>query len=71
MVGCGRFEYYREKADLRNAGAEVLDEEAVADGNLVTSRRPKDIPGFNRVMIKLFAGARGHFLRGCQRAARA
>ena len=48
------------RTDLRNAGAEVVDEEAVVDGNLVTSRKPDDIPAFNREMIKLFAAARGH-----------
>src|SRR5580700_5983142 len=47
------------RTDLRNAGAEVLDQEAVVDGNMVTSRAPDDIPAFNREMIKLFAGARG------------
>src|SRR5438477_9202321 len=47
------------RTDLRNAGAEVVDEEAVVDGNLVTSRKPDDIPAFNREMIKLFASARG------------
>jgi protease I len=43
------------KTDLINAGAEWVDEEAVVDGNLVTSRKPDDIPAFNREMIKLFA----------------
>jgi protease I len=33
------------RTDLRNAGAEVLDQEAVVDGNMVTSRAPDDIPG--------------------------
>jgi protease I len=47
------------RTDLRNAGAEVVDEEAVVDGNLVTSRKPNDIPAFSREMIKLFASARG------------
>jgi protease I len=46
------------QTDLRNAGAEWVDEQAVVDGNLVTSRRPDDIPAFNREMISLFAGAR-------------
>ncbi len=41
------------KTDLRNAGAEWVDEEVVVDGNLVTSRNPGDIPAFNREMIKL------------------
>ncbi len=43
------------QTDLRNAGAVWVDEEAVVDGNLLTSRRPQDIPAFNRAMIALFA----------------
>jgi len=46
------------KSDLRNAGARWVDEEVVVDGNLVSSRKPDDIPAFNREMIKLFGGAR-------------
>jgi protease I len=48
------------KTDLRNAGANWVDRESVRDGHLVTSRKPDDIPAFNREMIQLFAeGARG------------
>jgi deglycase len=43
------------QTDLRNAGAVWVDEEAVVDGNLLTSRRPQDIPAFNQAMIALFA----------------
>ena len=43
------------KTDLRNAGAEWVDKEAVTDGNLVTARKPDDIPAFNRAMIELFS----------------
>jgi protease I len=43
------------KTDLRNAGAEWVDQEVVVDGNLVTSRKPDEIPAFNREMIDLFA----------------
>lgn len=43
------------KTDLKNAGANWVDEEAVVDGNLITSRKPQDIPAFNRGMIELFA----------------
>ena len=43
------------KTDVRNAGAEWVDEKVVVDGNLVTSRKPDDIPAFNREMIGLFA----------------
>lgn len=46
------------KTDLKNAGAEWVDQETVVDQGLVTSRSPDDIPAFNRVMIKLFAEAR-------------
>lgn len=44
------------QTDLRNAGANWVDEECVVDGNLVTSRKPDDIPAFNAAMVKLFAG---------------
>lgn len=44
------------KTDLTNAGAEWVDKEVVVDENLVTSRKPDDIPAFNREAIKLFAG---------------
>lgn len=43
------------QAELKNAGAEWVDEEVVVDDSLVTSRKPEDIPAFNREMIKLFA----------------
>lgn len=48
------------RTDLENAGADWVDQEAVVDRDLVTSRKPDDIPtAFNREMIKLFAEARG------------
>lgn len=40
------------RTDLANAGAIVLDEEVVVDGNLITSRKPDDIPAFNRAVIE-------------------
>jgi deglycase len=43
------------KTDLENAGAEWVDQEACVDGNLVSSRKPEDIPAFNREMLALFA----------------
>ncbi len=45
------------KTDLENAGAKWVDKEVVVDGNLVSSRKPDDIPAFNREMIKLFSRA--------------
>jgi protease I len=43
------------KTDLRNAGANWVDRESVRDGQLLTSRKPDDLPAFNRQMIQLFA----------------
>ncbi len=43
------------QTDLRNAGAEWIDEEMVRDGNLVSSRKPDDIPAFNRGILELFS----------------
>lgn len=48
------------KTDLKNAGANWVDEEVVVDQGLVTSRSPDDMAAFNRETIKLFADARGH-----------
>ena len=46
------------RTDLKNAGAEVVDEEAVVDGNLVTSRAPDDLPAFCAKLIEMIgAGA--------------
>lgn len=50
--------YHTIQDDLKNAGANWVDREAVVDGNWVTSRKPDDIPAFNREMIKLFASKR-------------
>jgi protease I len=46
------------KTDIRNSGGEWVDEEVVVDDNLVTSRKPDDLPAFNREVLKLFAQAR-------------
>ncbi|WP_141734116.1 type 1 glutamine amidotransferase domain-containing protein [Oligoflexus tunisiensis] len=43
------------KTDLINAGAQWMDQEVVTDQGLVTSRKPADIPAFNRKMIEEFA----------------
>jgi protease I len=45
------------RTDLRNAGAEVVDQEVVTDGNITTSRSPDDIPAFCRRIIEEFAKA--------------
>jgi len=52
------------ETDLKNAGANWVDKEVVIDGEIVTSRKPDDIPAFNREMIRLFSeGARQAPLR--------
>ena len=45
------------QTDLKNAGARWVDEEVVVDGKLVTSRKPDDLPAFNRETIRLVAAA--------------
>ena len=50
--------YYTIQDDIRNAGGNWVDQEMVRDGNLVTSRSPKDLPAFNPAMIQLFSEAR-------------
>jgi protease I len=45
------------RTDLRNAGAIWMDDAAVTDGNLVSSRKPDDIPAFNAAMVELFSHA--------------
>jgi protease I len=44
------------QTDLRNAGAEWVDEEVHVDGRLVSSRKPDDLPSFNRKVVEVFAG---------------
>lgn len=44
--------------DLRNAGAEWTDTECVRDRNWVSSRKPDDLPVFNREIVKLFGELR-------------
>ena len=41
------------RTDLRNAGANVVDQPAVTDGNIVTSRNPDDVPAFTEAVIRL------------------
>jgi protease I len=55
------------KTDLRNAGAEWTDAEVVCDRGLVTSRKPDDLPAFNRKLIEEIAEGR-HERRGAKRA---
>jgi protease I len=47
------------RTDLRNAGAKVVDEPAVTDGNLVTSRNPDDVEAFTDALIALIERSPG------------
>ena len=43
------------RTDLTNAGANVVDQEVAIDGNLITSRKPDDIPAFSKALIDALA----------------
>lgn len=47
--------YHTIQDDIRNAGGNWQDQETVRDRNWVSSRKPQDIPAFNRAMIELFS----------------
>jgi protease I len=55
--------------DLRNAGAQWVDAECVVDNGLVTSRKPDDLPAFNRKMIEEFAEGRHDRAKGSRATA--
>jgi protease I len=57
------------QTDLRNAGANWVDQEVVVDAGLVSSRKPDDLPAFNAKIVEEFA--EGKHLESAQRAQRA
>ncbi len=44
------------RTDLKNAGANIVDREVAVDGNLITSRKPDDIPAFTEALIAAIEG---------------
>jgi len=48
------------RTDLKDAGADWIDQEVVVDQGMVTSRKPDDIPAFNAKLIEEFAEGRHH-----------
>jgi protease I len=49
--------YPSVRTDLRNAGANAVDEEVAIDGNLISSRTPEDLPAFCAALVDRFASA--------------
>jgi protease I len=47
--------FYTIQDDMRDAGAEWIDQDVVVDGSIITSRKPDDIPAFNRELIAMLA----------------
>jgi protease I len=45
------------KTDLKNAGANWVDQEVATDGQFITSRKPDDIPAFSRTIIEMVSGS--------------
>ena len=45
--------YHSIRTDMKNAGANVVDQEVAEDGNLITSRNPGDIPAFSKALIDM------------------
>ncbi|NAZ85097.1 type 1 glutamine amidotransferase domain-containing protein [Kineococcus indalonis] len=55
--GCRLTSWPSVRTDLRNAGAEVVDEEVVTDANITTSRSPEDLPAFCERIVQEYARA--------------
>jgi len=49
--------FFTIQDDMRDAGADWVDEEVVIDGNLITSRKPDDVPAFNDALISMLGNA--------------
>jgi protease I len=57
------------KTDIQNAGGTWIDEEVILSNGVVTSRKPDDIPAFNREMIELFSKGASSARKASQKAA--
>ncbi len=47
--------YFTIQDDMRDAGAEWVDQEVVIDGNIISSRNPDDVPAFSNALIQMLA----------------
>jgi protease I len=60
IKGCRATSYHSIKTDMKNAGADWVDEPVVVDKGLVTSRKPDDLKQFSEKLIEEFAEGRHH-----------
>jgi protease I len=60
IEGCRATSYHSIKTDMKNAGANWVDEPVVVDKGLVTSRKPDDLKQFSQKLIEEFAEGRHH-----------
>ena len=60
IKGCRATSYHSIKTDMKNAGANWVDEPVVVDKGLVTSRKPDDLKQFSEKLIEEFAEGRHH-----------
>jgi protease I len=60
IKGCRATSYHSIKTDMKNAGANWVDEPVVVDKGLVTSRKPDDLEQFSQKLIEEFAEGRHH-----------
>ena len=56
IKGCKLTSYETVQDDIRNAGGVWVDQEVVVDKNLITSRKPGDLPAFNEAIITALVG---------------
>jgi deglycase len=59
--------FFSIRDDMVNAGADFVDDEAVVDGNLVTSRVPDDLPAFCKALVELLARVPATAMAGSRR----
>src|SRR5665213_68756 len=52
--------YFTIQDDIRNSGGVWVDQEVVQDRNWISSRKPDDIPSFNRKILFVFGEAKAH-----------
>jgi protease I len=59
--------FFAIKDDVANAGAKYVDEEVVVDGNLITSRKPDDLPAFMQAIMKAVQSQKAPAMAGARK----